>query len=127
MELRPKMQNQSFNFFNMVALYLILVNFGQFWPILTVKKITLIFGKELAKIQLTKVSKHSFGDFVSSVCQYLHLFVSVNFFYGIPEFLHKNGNFEGNRKFRHLIASILPQNLLFLVHRCILPGKIDKE
>ena len=44
------------------------------------KETPLIFGSELAKIQLTKVSKYSFGDFVSSVCPYLHLYWSGVFF-----------------------------------------------
>ena len=70
------------------------------------KKTPLNFGRELAKIQLTKVSKYSFGGFVSSVCQYLHLYEGGVFFDGILDFLHKNSNYEENCTFRYLPASI---------------------
>ena len=103
---------------------LILPNFGSKYPC---KKTPHVLGQELAKIQLTKVSKDSFGDFVSPVCQYLHSYVSGGFFYEIPDFLHKNGNFEENRQFQYLTASILLPILLFPVNMCILPGKIDEE
>ena len=70
------------------------------------KKTPLNFGRELAKIQLTKVSKYSFGGFVSSVCQYLFLYEGGVFFDGILDFLHKNMNYEENPIFRRLPASI---------------------
>ena len=85
-----------------------------------VKKTPIIFGQQMAKIQLTKVSKYSFGDFVSPVCQYLDSLLSgFFFFYGIQNFLHKNGNFEQNCQFRYLTASISHPNFLFLVDMCI--------
>ena len=91
------------------------------------KKTPLIFGRELAKIQLTQVFEYSFGDFVSPVCQYLDSWASGVFFYGILDFLHKNGYFEQNRKFRYLTDSISHPNFLFLVDMCIQLWEIDRE
>ena len=42
-------------------------------------------------------------------------------------FFTQNGNFERNRQFRYLTASILQPNFLFLVDMCIQLWEIDKE
>ena len=91
------------------------------------KKTPLIFGQELAKIQLTQVFDYSFGDFVSPVCQYLHLLASGVFFDGVPEFLHKNWICVENRQFHCLKVYIPPHILLSIVHMCILSREIDKK
>ena len=62
---------------------------GLFWWKFACKKTPLNFGSKLAKIQLTKVFKYNFEDFVSWDFPYDHFWIRGVFFYENFEFLHK--------------------------------------